>query len=53
VPVAAWSFADHGPILLVLVVRSYEGVHIKPILVEDNGARELPDMGMYLYQCAF
>ncbi len=53
VPVAAWSFADRGPILLVLLVPSYEGVHVKPYLVEDERARELGDMGMYLYRCAF
>jgi hypothetical protein len=52
-PVAAWSFADDGPILLVLLVPSHEGVHLKPILVEDAGARELPKLATYLYRCAF
>ncbi len=52
-PVAAWSFADGGPILLVLLVPSYEGLHLKPILVEHDGARELPAMTSYLYTCAF
>lgn len=52
-PVAAWSFADGGPILLVLLVPSYEGLHLKPLLVEDAGARELPAMATYLYRCAF
>jgi len=52
-PVAAWSIADAGPILLVLLVRHYDGVRLWPILVEQGGARELPDMARYLYQCAF
>lgn len=52
-PVAAWSFADGGPVLLVLEVPSYEGVHLTPILVEDDRARELPMLAAYLYRCAF
>jgi hypothetical protein len=51
-PVAAWSVVDGGPILLVLQVPSYEGVHLTPILVEADHARELPAMAAYLYQCA-
>ncbi len=53
VPVAAWSVVDNGPILLVLLVPSYEGTNLKPILVQETGTRELPEMGVYLYQCAF
>jgi hypothetical protein len=52
-PVAAWSLGDDGPILLVLEVPSYEGVHLTPILVEADRARELPAMSAYLYRCAF
>jgi hypothetical protein len=52
-PVAAWSVAEGGPILLVVLVPSYEGLHLKPLLVEDHGARELPAMATYLYRCAF
>lgn len=52
-PVAAWSFADGGPILLVLRVPSYEGMHLTPILVELDRARELSAMAVYLYRCAF
>jgi hypothetical protein len=53
VPVAAWSFADGGPILLVLHVPSYEGLELTPILIDDQGGRELSKMAHYLYQCAF
>ncbi len=52
-PVAAWSLAETGPILLVLLVPSYEGLHLKPLLVEADRARELPAMASYLYRCAF
>jgi hypothetical protein len=52
-PVAAWSFGEGGPILLVLQVPSYEGVRLTPIVVEPEGARELPAMALYLYRCAF
>jgi hypothetical protein len=51
--VAAWSFADAGPVLLVLEVPSYEGVHLTPLLVEDDRVRELPALAAYLYRCAF
>jgi len=53
VPVAAWAVAEGGPILLVLLVSSYEGASLRPILVQDGGTRELPDLASYLYQCAF
>ncbi len=53
VPVAAWAVAEDGPILLVLLVSSYEGASLRPILVQDGGTRELPDLASYLYQCAF
>lgn len=53
VPVAAWSFADGGPILVVLQVPSYEGLHLRAILVEDDRAREIDAMATYLYRCAF
>lgn len=52
-PAAAWSLGDDGPILLVLEVPSYEGVHLTPILVQADRARELPAMSAYLYRCAF
>lgn len=52
-PVAAWSVAEDGPILLVLQIASYEGVHLTPILVEADRAHELPAMAVYLYRCAF
>lgn len=52
-PVAAWSFAGGGPILLVLLEPEHEGVNLTTILVEDNGARTPPGMGHYLYECAF
>jgi hypothetical protein len=52
-PVAAWSLVDGGPILLVLQVPSYEGLHLTAILVESDAARELPAMAAYLYRCAF
>jgi hypothetical protein len=52
-PVGAWSLADAGPFLLVLLVPSYEGMNVKPLLVEDAGARELPELAIYLYRCAF
>lgn len=52
-PVAAWSVADGGPILLVLEVPSYEGVQLTPFLIESDHARALPAMATYLYQCAF
>jgi hypothetical protein len=52
-PVAAWSLAETGPILLVLRVPSHEGLHLKPLLVEADRARELPTMAAYLYRCAF
>lgn len=52
-PVAAWSLAEAGPILLVLLVPSHEGLHLKPLLVEADRARELPAMASYLYRCAF
>jgi hypothetical protein len=53
VPVAAWSLGEGGPILLVLQVPSYEGLHLTPILVEADRAREVPAMATYLYRCAF
>lgn len=53
VPVAAWSIAEGGPILLVLQVPSYEGLSLHSILVEDSGAREIGAMETYLYRCAF
>jgi hypothetical protein len=56
VPVAAWSIGpggDGGPILLVLQVPSYEGVHLTSILVEADRARELSAMAVDLYRCAF
>jgi hypothetical protein len=53
VPAAAWSIAEGGPILLVLLVPSFEGTSLKPILVQEGGTRELPEMESYLYQCAF
>lgn len=53
VPVAAWSIAEGGPILLVLQVPSYEGLSLHSILVEDSGGRELGAMETYLYRCAF
>lgn len=52
-PVAAWSFVDGGPILLVLRVPSYEGMNLTAILVESDRAREVPAMAAYLYRCAF
>jgi hypothetical protein len=52
-PAGAWSFGEGGPVLLVLLVPSYEGVHLQPFLVEEAGARELPAMARYLYRCAF
>jgi hypothetical protein len=52
-PAPAWSFVDGGPILLVLQVPSYEGLHLTPILVESDAAREIPAMAAYLYRCAF
>ena len=53
IPVAAWSVVDGGPILLVLRVQSYEGMHLTAILVEEDAARELPALATYLYRCAF
>lgn len=53
VPVAAWSIAEGGPILLVLHVPSFEGSSLLPILVQEGGSREVPEMGAYLYQCAY
>jgi hypothetical protein len=53
VPVAAWSLGDAGPILLVLQAATYEGLQQTTILVEADGARELPAMSPYLYRCAF
>lgn len=53
IPVAAWSFVDNGPILLVSRVLSYEGVHLAATLVEEDAARELPALATYLYRCAF
>jgi hypothetical protein len=53
VPVAAWSLVDGGPILLVLLVPSYEGIHLTALLVEAGAARELPALAVYLYRCAF
>jgi hypothetical protein len=53
VPAAAWSFADGGPILLVLQVPSYEGLHLRTFLVESDAAREISSMALYLYRCAF
>jgi hypothetical protein len=53
VPVAAWSLAEGGPFLLVLFERSYEGMHLRPILVEAGGIRELRELATYLYDCAF
>ncbi|HWO25448.1 MAG TPA: hypothetical protein VNO30_42205 [Kofleriaceae bacterium] len=52
-PVGAWSLAEEGPFLLILRVPSYEGVNVTAILVEDAGARELPELAIYLYRCAF
>ena len=52
-PVAAWSIGDGGPILLVLEVPSFEGIHLNALLIESDRARELPTMAAYLYQCAF
>jgi hypothetical protein len=52
-PIAAWSIAEDGPILLVLRVPGYEGLTLQPILVEDTGARALEAMQVYLYRCAF
>jgi hypothetical protein len=52
-PVAAWSIGKTGPILLVLMTPSYEGLRVDAILVEDTRARDLPKLGYYLYQCAF
>jgi hypothetical protein len=52
-PLAAWSVAEGGPILLVLSVPGYEGMNLQPILVEDAGARVLESMQEYLYRCAF
>lgn len=52
-PVAAWSLAKDGPILLVLLVPGYEGSSLQSILVQEPGARELPGMAVYLYHCAF
>jgi hypothetical protein len=53
VPVAAWSLVDNGPILLVLRVQSYEGMHLAAILVESDSAREVAALATYLYRCAF
>jgi hypothetical protein len=53
VPVAAWSVADGGPIVLVLEVPTYEGLQLTSLLVEADGARKLPAMSQYLYSCAF
>jgi hypothetical protein len=53
VPVAAWSLVDGGPILLVLRVQSYEGMHLAAILVEQDSAREVAALATYLYRCAF
>lgn len=52
-PVAAWELAPRGPILLVLLQPGYEGVTLQPVLVEAAGTRDLADMTLYLYRCAF
>lgn len=52
-PVAAWQIAKQGPILLVVLVPSYEGVHVSAILVERDAGRAVPELGWYLYRCAF
>jgi len=52
-PLAAWSVADGGPILVVLTQPGYEGTTLRPLLVEATSARVIESMEMYLYQCAF
>lgn len=52
-PIAAWALADNGPILLVLTQPGYEGMTLRPHLVEETSARAVEPMEMYLYSCAF
>ncbi len=52
-PIAAWSIADNGPILLVLTQPGYEGMTLRPVLVEATSARAIEAMETYLYSCAF
>ncbi|MBL0213346.1 MAG: hypothetical protein IPQ07_05655 [Myxococcales bacterium] len=52
-PIAAWSLSPAGPFLVVMLHPGYEGVTLQPMLVEDNSARVLEDMAVYLYSCAF
>ena len=52
-PIAAWSIAEVGPILLVLTQPGYEGTTLQPLLVEATSARAIESMVTYLYACAF
>lgn len=52
-PIAAWSLSPAGPFLVVMLHPGYEGVTLQSILVEDNSARVLEDLAVYLYSCAF
>jgi len=51
-PVAAWSIVGDA-ILLVLAVPGYEGVTLRPWLVQPSEVRTLEAMEQYLYLCAF
>jgi hypothetical protein len=52
-PVAAWSIAPGGPFLVVVVQPGYEGVTLSPWLIDDEAARPIEAMSLYLYSCAF
>lgn len=52
-PIAAWSIAPGGPILLVLSQPGYEGVTLAALLVEAERARPVDALTTYLYACAF
>ncbi|MEZ4365126.1 MAG: hypothetical protein R2939_02420 [Kofleriaceae bacterium] len=52
-PIAAWSLAPAGPVVVVMYTEGFEGFVLDSYLVDERGATRLEQLGGGLYYCAF